>query len=220
MVLTPKDNRKYTMNPSREDAVTGADIVVSIIAVIGVLFVVHVLLGSPLTANHDEGIIPNAVEASADALISDGNVYGFADNGGPYEGITVAEGPTSPKTMGAVSLSLRLMGGEMGGVDMETADVRISSKEHIEGLRYSGNMPLERPNWTVASRSHVTAGEQADNDLIIEPGEIFTILVYPSVGLPPETAFSVQIQAGKGEPFIITRKVPGTIKPVMDLNSL
>jgi len=208
------------MNPSREDAVTGADIVVGIIVVIGLLVVVHYLLGSPLTANHDGGIIPNFIEASADALITDGDVYGFADNGGPYEGITVAEGPTNPERMGAVSLSLRLMGGEMGGVNMETADVRISAKEHIEGLRYSGNMPLERPNWTVASRSHVNAGEQADNDLIIEPGEIFTILVYPAEGLSPETVFSVQIQNGKGAPYTITRRVPGAIKTVMDLNAL
>ncbi|WFN34213.1 hypothetical protein L1S32_10240 [Methanogenium sp. S4BF] len=208
------------MNPSRSDAVTGADIVVGIIAVIGLLIVVHYLLGSPMTANHDEGIIPDAIQASADALISDGDVYGFADNGGPYEGITVADGPTSPETMGAVSLSLRLMEGETGGVDMENADVRISAEEHIEGLRYSANMPLQRPNWTVASRTHVTAGDQADNDLIIEPGEIFTILVYPSEGLPPDTAFSIQVQTGKGEPYTITRKVPGSIKPVMDLNAL
>jgi len=204
----------------REDAVTGADLVVGAIAVIGILILVHFLLGSPLTVNHNRGIIPEAIEASADALITDGDVYGFADNGGPYEGVTVAEGPTSPATMGAVSLSLRLIEDETGGVNMETADVRISAKEHIEGLRYSGNMPLQRPNWTVASRSHVTAGEQADNDLIIEPGEIFTILLYLSEGLPPETVFSVQVQNGNGEPYTITRKVPGAIKTVMDLNAL
>ncbi|KAF1078573.1 hypothetical protein [Methanogenium sp. MK-MG] len=208
------------MNPCREDAVTGADLVIGVIAVIGLLIMVHFLLGSPLTTDHKRGIIPNAIEASADALITDGDVYGFADSGGPYEGVTVAEGPANPETMGAVSLSLRLIGGEMGGVNMETADIRISAKDHIEGLRYSGNMPLQRPNWTVASRSHVNAGEQADNDLIIEPGEIFTILVYPSKGLPPETVFSVQVQSGKGEPYTITRKVPGAIKTVMNLNSL
>lgn len=208
------------MNRCREDAVTGADLVIGLIAVIAILFVIHILLGSPLTADHDEGIIPRTIEASADVLITDGDVYGFADTGGPYEGVTVAEGPTNPNTMGAVSLPLRLLEGEMGGVNMETADVRISTQEHIEGLRYSGNMPLQRPNWTVASRSHVTAGETADNDLIIEPGEIFTILVYPSMSLPPETTFSVQIQAGKGEPFTMTRKVPGHITPVMDLNAL
>lgn len=208
------------MNDRREDAVTGADLVIGIIAVLGVLFIIHILLGSPLTADHDEGIIPQNIEASADALITDGDVYGFADNGGPYGGVAVAEGLTNPDTMGAVSLSLRLLEGEMGGVNMETADVRISTKEHIEGLRYSGNMPLQRPNWTVASRSHVTAGETPDNDLVIEPGEIFTILVYPSVGLPPGTVFSIQVQSGKGEPYTITRRVPGHITPVMDLNAL
>lgn len=208
------------MNNRREDAVTGADLMIGLIAVLGVLFVIHILLGSPLTADHDTGIIPQNIEASADVLITDGDVYGFADNGGPYEGITVAEGPMNPDTMGAVSLSLRLMEGEMGGVNMETADVRISETENIEGLRYSGNMPLSRPNWTVASRTHMQAGMQADNDLIIEPGEIFTILVYPSITLPPETVFSIQVQAGKGEPFTITRKVPGHITPVMDLNAL
>ncbi|MDE4908512.1 hypothetical protein L0665_07820 [Methanogenium marinum] len=208
------------MNPSREDAVTGADIVIGIIAIIGLLIVVHYLLGSPLTSNHDGGIIPNFIESSADKLVPKGDIYGFADNGGPYEGVTVAEGPTHPEKMGAVSLPLRLMGGETGGINMETADIRISTEGHIEGLRYSGNMPLERPNWTVASRSHVNAGEQADNDLIIEPGEIFTILVYPAEGLSPGTEFSIQIQNGKGGPSTITRKVPGTIKTVMDLNAL
>lgn len=208
------------MNHSHEDAVTGAELVVGFIAVIGILFIVHIMLGSPLTADHEKGIIPKFVEASADALITDGDVYGFADNGGPYEGVTVAEGPTHPEMMGAVSLSLRLIGGEMGGVDMETADVRISAPEHVEVLRYSGNMPLQRPNWTVASRSHVNAGEQADNDLIIEPGEIFTILLYPAEGLSPETVFSIEIHSGKGMPFTITRRVPGTIKTVMDLNAL
>ncbi|WP_062399531.1 hypothetical protein [Methanogenium cariaci] len=203
--------------PHREDAVTGADLVIGVIAVIGIVILIHFLLGSPLTTDHDKGIIPKFVEASADALITDGgDVYGFADNGGPYEGVTVAEGPpTHPDMMGAVSLSLRLMGGEMGGgVDMETADVRISAPEHVEALRYSGNMPLERPNWTVASRSHVNPGEQADNDLIIEPGEIFTILLYPAEGLSPETVFSIEIQTGKGGmPFIITRRVPGASEP-------
>jgi hypothetical protein len=208
------------MSNRHEEAFTGADLVVGIIAVLGVLFVIHILLGSPLTADHDEGVIPKAIEASADVLITDGDVYGFADNGGPYEGVTVAEGPVNPDTMAAVSVPLRLLEGEMGGVDMEAADVRISTKEHIEGLRYSGNMPLQRPNWTVASRSHVTAGETADNDLIIEPGEIFTILVYPSMSMPPETAFSIQVQVGKVEPFTMTRKVPGHITPVMDLNAL
>ena len=66
------------MNPCREDAITGADLVIGIIAVIGLLIVVHYLLGSPLTADHDRGIIPEAIEASADALITDGDVYGFA----------------------------------------------------------------------------------------------------------------------------------------------
>lgn len=208
------------MSNRREEAVTGADLVIGIIAVLGVLFVIHILLGSPITADHDEGVIPRTIEVSADALITDGDVYGFADTGGPYEGVTVAEGPGNPDTMAAVSLSLRLLEGEMGGVDMETADVRITTKEHIEGLRYSGNMPLVRPNWTVASRTHVTAGAQADNDLVIEPGEIFTILVYPAMSLPPETTFSIQVQAGTGEPFTLTRKVPGHITPVMDLNPL
>lgn len=208
------------MSNRREEAVTGADLVVGTIAVLGILFVIHILLGSPITADHDQGVIPRTIETSADALITDGDVYGFADTGGPYEGVTVADGPENPDAMGAVSLSLRLLEGEMGGVDMETADVRITTKEHIEGLRYSGNMPLQRPNWTVASRSHVTAGEEADNDLVIEPGEIFTILVYPSMSLPPETTFSIQVQTGNGEPFTLTRKVPGHITPVMDLNAL
>jgi hypothetical protein len=203
-----------------DEGLTGLELLIlCALAACALYLVLHLTLFAPSGgAGADRGVVVGAMEEGGSLLMEDGGVYGFADDGGPYEGVAVTgSGGIHPDRMGAVLVSIRLVTGDMGGVDMGGATVTMAAEGRDETLSFSGAEPLDHGGWTVASRSHAIPFQDADGDLILEPNEIFELLLYPAEGLVTNTRFTVGITADGGMPFSLSRTVPPAIRPVMEL---
>ncbi|MEA2034249.1 MAG: hypothetical protein U9N40_01975 [Euryarchaeota archaeon] len=206
----------------RECAMTGLEIT-SVIAVVVIAVTALILTsaGSLFTGGGTRGgLIPAAVEETGYSLITDGDIFGFEDTCGPFEGVDLVCVNPNPGKMGSLFVTVRLITGDMGAIDMEKAEVVFSSVHGKEVLAMKSSRPLERSGWTITGKSHVLPHHEADEDNILEPNELFEILIYPSVPLADYTKFTVTINYPGGVPLKITRTVPPQIRVhrVVDLN--
>ncbi len=202
-----------------DEGLTGLELLIlSALALCSLYLICHLTVLAP-EGGDDRGVVVGAMEEGGSLLMEDGGVYGFADDGGPCEGVAVTgSGGIHPDRMGAVLVSVRLVTGDMGGVDLGSATVTIAATDGpAEALSCSDTRPLDHGGWTVASRSHAVPFQAADDDLVLEPNEIFELLLYPAERLAPDTRFTVGITADGGMPFSLSRTVPPAIRPVMDL---
>jgi len=206
----------------RECALTGLEITI-VIAVVVIIVTVLILtpVGSLFTGGGTPGgFIPAAAEETGHSLITDGDIFAFEDTCGPFEGVDLVCTNPNPEKMGSLFVTVRLITGDMGAIDMEKAEVVFSSVNSEEVLAMKSTRPLQRPNWTITGKSHVLPHHDADEDNILEPNELFEILIYPSVPLADYSKFTVTIKSPGGVPLKITRTVPPQIRVhrVVDLN--
>jgi hypothetical protein len=75
-----------------------------------------------------------------------------------------------------------------------------------------------KPGWTIAKKTGILAFENNDQDNILEPYESFEIMVLPSKPLPPMSRFYILIKLPNDNQVFISRTVPETITPVMNLD--
>lgn len=206
----------------RECALTGLEITIIVAAVVIVVTVLILTpVGSLFTGGGTPGgLIPAAIGETGYSLITDGDIFGFEDTCGPFEGVDLVCVNPNPGKMGSLFVTVRLITGDMGAIDMEKAEVVFSSVHGEEVLAMKSTRPLERSNWTITGRSHALPHHDADEDNILEPNELFEILIYPSVPLADYSKFTVTINYPGGVPLKITRTVPPQIRSdkVVDLN--
>jgi hypothetical protein len=73
------------------------------------------------------------------------------------------------------------------------------------------------PNWTITQKSNYIPMKGADQDLLLEGSEQFTILVCPSGHAVPDQQFTLTIAPENGEILPLTRTVPPGITPLTKL---
>ncbi len=81
--------------------------------------------------------------------------------------------------MGSVSLTVGLFIGDMGSVDMDRAVVAVATADNAELLTKTSAVPVRPANWSILRRMHAIPCHRADGDDLLEPGELFELLVYP-----------------------------------------
>ncbi len=126
--------------------------------------------------------------------------------------------PDSGK-LGAVQVTVSLLVGDMGGIDMDKATVTLITKT-VSGTISEvkpGTGTVNAPGWTITRKSNWLPGQQADADNILEPNEQFDLLILSPTPLPSYTSFTVAVQPSSGVPLSFSRTVPIRITPVMDL---
>lgn len=163
------------------------------------------------------GLIYPVLGETGDCLVLSGDVYGYALVNGSVGGADLRCDVPDPSKMGSVACSVRLFVGDMGSVDMSRATVEVATRGRVERLGRTAEAPVLPGNWTVVRAGHTIPFRQADDDLLLEPGERFDLLVYPSRALSPGEAFRVSIIPPGSVPLTIERTVPPRIVPVMDL---
>lgn len=206
----------------RECALTGLEITITIAAVVLVVTAFILTSGGSLFTGGGTpgGLIPGAIGETGYGLITDGDIFGFEDTCGPFEGVDLVCVNPNPGKMGSLFVTVRLITGDMGAIDMEKVKVVFSSVHGEEVLAMKSTRPLERSSWTITGRSHVLPHHDTDEDNLLEPNELFEILIYPSVPLADYSKFTVTINYPGGVPLKITRTVPPQIRAdkVVDLN--
>lgn len=176
----------------------------ALLGVVAVLLAVVAIHAAAGPAAAPAGLVYLTLAETGDCLVLSGDVYGYA----------LAD---DPRTMGSVACTIRLFIGDMGNVDMSRATVEVATHDRVERLEMTGEAPVLPGNWTVLRKGHIVPFQQADDDLLLEPGEEFELLISPSRPLAPGEAFRIRIIPPGSVPLAIERTVPPRITPVMDL---
>ncbi len=203
------------MIDTNESGVTVLEaILIGIVAVIVVALAVQHLTAPPVAPG---GVVASSLEETGGMLCVSGSVYGYASANGSVGDASLWCDHPDPGRMGSVSFTIGLFVGDMGAVDMGKATVTFATKTGSEVLPLTRAAPVYPRNWTILRKFHQIPGQQADDDDLLEPGEQFEILAYPSRPLSPYDQFTVTIAPAGSEPLPVSRTVPPRITAVMDL---
>lgn len=185
-----------------------------VVTVLLAVLAVHALAVPP---GPPAGLVYSALQETGDCLAVSGGVYGYALASGSVDGVDLWCDRPDPSRMGSISCSVRLFVGDMGSVDMGRATVEIAARDGTERLARTAEAPVRPGNWTIVRTGHTIPFLQADDDILLEPGEQFDLLLYPSRPFAPGETFRVCITPPGGVPLTVERTVPPRITPVMDL---
>ncbi len=189
-------------------------IILLAVAVIVTLMAVQHLTAPPVVP---DGMVVSALAETGGTLVVVGDAYGYALGDGNVGDAVLSCDSPDPGRMGSVSVTVALLVGDMGAVDMEQAKVTFSTKNDVELLRMTNGVPVRPQNWTILQKLHMIPGKSADADALLEPGEQFELLIYPCRSLAPYDRFAVTITPVESVPLSVSRTVPPRITPVMVL---
>ncbi len=189
----------------------------AILGVVTVLLAVLAVHALAAPAGPPAGLVYSALDETGGCLVVSGDVYGYALASGSIGGADLWCDRPDPSRMGSVSCSVRLFVGDMGSVDMSRAVVAVTTRDGTERLGRTAEAPVRPGNWTIVRMAHTVPFGQADDDTLLEPGEQFDLLVYPSRPFAPGETFRLGITPPGGVPLTVERIVPPRITPVMDL---
>lgn len=189
-------------------------IILCVVAVLLAVLAAHALNAPP---GHPAGFVYSALEVTGGCLRVSGEVYGYALTGGTVDGVALVCDRPDPSRMGAVSCSVRLFVGDMGSIDMGCAALEVATAEGTERLERTAEAPVWPGNWTIVRMGHTIPFLQADDDTLLEPGEQFDLVIYPSRPLAPGEKFLIRIAPPGAVPLTVERAVPRRITPVTDL---
>jgi hypothetical protein len=202
-----------------EDAVTGLEIVI-LLAII-LIIVIHVtfnVFSAPIPPPIHVGLLPAALQQESTQLNVYGSITGYSAVNGPVGTTTVWRPNASPERLGGVGMTLSIFTGGTGGIDLSRTAVLWIDPAGTETIPMTRQQPVTCPNWTILSRYNRDPGTTADDDDILEPGELFAVFACPSKTYAPYESFTVAFDPpGSGPLFPVICTVPFPIKPAMGL---
>lgn len=150
-------------------------------------------------------------------------VTGYAADSDKISDTEISNPTTDSQKMGAVSFTMSfnsyraLVTSDMS-VDLDQTTLTFTSQYGSETLLQQSSRPMIIPGWTITKKTGILSFENNDQDNILEPYELFEILVLPSTPLPPKSRFLILIKLPNDNQIFISRVVPETITPVMSLD--
>jgi hypothetical protein len=150
-------------------------------------------------------------------------VTGYAADSDKISDTEISNPTTDSQKMGAVSFTMSfnsyraLVTSDMS-VDLDQTTLTFTSQYGSETLLQQSSRPMIIPGWTITKKTGILSFENNDQDNILEPYELFEILVLPSTPLPPKSRFLILIKLPNDNQIFISRVAPETITPVMSLD--
>jgi hypothetical protein len=209
--------RSFSRN---EDAVTGLELIILVVVamlIVGYVGYGELSHGKNSGAQQKQGMIAKNVVATTNLLTDPGSISGFPAVDGTIDGIPVRFTSQDPRSLGAFELTVQPFMMTTGAIDMGHASVLWANGADQEKLSLAQTPVLICPNWTIAHKSNFIPLKGADQDLLLEGSEQFTILVCPSGHAAPYQQFSLTIAPQNGQILPLTRMVPSYITPVTNL---
>lgn len=156
-------------------------------------------------------------QRTTDNLVLASGVTGYADLSG------TPGSRAAPSRLGAVGLKIQLASLRMGwqtgtGIDLDRTQVIFTTPAGSETLPKISAVPVTKPGgWAIVSKGSTLPNGQANANNILEPNEVFGIIVYPRMSLSPGTPFSVIIRMPDEKDLVVNRTVPAPVTAVMNL---
>jgi hypothetical protein len=161
-----------------------------------------------------QGMLTNTIVATSNLLTDPEGIVGFPAVDGAIDGVPVRFSSQNPGALGAFQLTVQPFMITTSAIDMGHASVLWASGTDQEKLSLVQTPVLVCPNWTITKKSNFIPLKGADQDLIMEENEQFTLLVCPSGHAAPYQQFTLTVAPANGEILPLTRTVPAGINPV------
>ncbi len=166
--------------------------------------------------------VSTSMKTFTDNLALEGPVMGYAGVVGTPANSPAVQPAGGYSGIEAVRLNLRLaslrLNWETGtGDDLTLATVIVTTPQGSETLPWKESGHLVRPGWSILQKRGFLPGTTANANNILEPNEVFTILVAPSANMPPGTSFTITMSLPNVQPLTVNRIVPGPLKQITDL---
>ena len=210
--------------PDNDSALTGLEIVILLVVavlVVGYIGYAEITHGKtpPVGAQQKQkqGMIANDVVATTDLLTDPGGIFGYPAVDGTIDGVTVHFKTQNPALLGAFELTIQPFMMNSGAIDMGHASVLWVSGTDQEKLSLVQMPVLICPNWTITNKANLVPLKSANQDLLLQTDEQFTLLVCPAGHAAPYQQFTMTIEPANGQILPLTRTVPPTITPVTNL---
>jgi hypothetical protein len=160
-----------------------------------------------------EGVIVGSVGVSAHAIMADGSVELFPAGIDRIENVPVryeyaGNPPGVDRRILLLVHGVRLIVGEMGALDMRNLRVEVMSPSRIEQLQPITDPPLMSGHWIISEKSGTIPFSSADNDMLLEPGEQFDLLLFPEAPVSPGDRITLRLMPPGSVPYPLTCVVP------------
>jgi hypothetical protein len=162
-------------------------------------------------------MLRNEIVATSNLITSTGGTYGFPSVDGPIDGVPVRFKTQNPQALGAYEVTVQPFMMTTGAIDMGHATIIWSSGNDQERLALVQTPVLVCPNWTITHKANFIPMKGADQDLLLENTEQFTLLICPSQTAAPYQKFGLTIVPANGEILPLSYMVPPKITPVTNL---
>jgi hypothetical protein len=207
-----------------ENAFTGLEIVILLVAVLLIIGYLGYgelshskISASGIEQKQKQGMISNDVVMSTNLITDPGGMAGYPATDGTINGIPVRFKLQNSLALGAFQLTIQPFMMTTGSIDMGHASVLWVSGNDGEKLSLVRTPVLICPNWTITQKVNFIPLKGADQDLLLEGSEQFTILVCPAGHAAPNQQFTLTIAPQNGQILPLTRTVPPVITPLTNL---
>ena len=205
-------------SPRNEPALTGLEIVILLVILVLVVgFIGYGQLFPGTSTPQKQGMLKNEIVATSNLITSTGGTFGFPAIDGPIDGVPVRFKTQNPRALGAYAITIQPFMMTSGAIDMGHATVIWSGVNSQERLALVHTKELVCPNWTITRKANFIPMKGADEDLLLENSEQFTLLICPSQTSAPYQKFGLTIVPANGEILPLSYMVPPKITPVTNL---
>lgn len=205
--------------PESGVTVLQALIVILILIMVGTTVVLSGNTGWNTRQKPPVGMISSALAMTGDMLAQKDPLVGFPAVNGVRENVSCIFPEQEPGKLGGVQMTVSLLVGDMGGIDMDRTNVSFTTRRGTMMIPKAGaGSSVYSPNWTITSKSNWLPYRSADSDNILEPNEQFGILVLLPESLSPYDPFTLTFQPEDAMPLSVSSQVPPVIQPRMTLS--
>lgn len=203
--------------PRNEPALTGLEIVILLaLLLLAIGYIGYGELSGNGTSRK-QGMLENEIVATSNLITNTGGSFGFPSVDRPIEGIPVRFKTQNPRALGAYEVTVQPFVMTSGAIDMGHATIIWASGNDRETLSRVETPVLVCPNWTITRKANFIPMKGADQDLLLENTEQFTLLICPSQTAAPYQKFGLTIAPANGEILPLSYMVPPKITPVTNL---
>ena len=202
-------------SPRNEPALTGLEIVILLVLlVLAIGYIGYGELFPGTSTPKRQGMIQNEIVATSNLITSTGGTFGFPAVDGPIDGVPVRFKTQNPRALGAYEVTVQPFMITAGAIDMGHATIIWSGGNSQERLSRVETPVLVCPNWTITHKANFIPLKGADQDLLLENSEQFTLLICPSQTAAPYQMFGLTIAPVNGEILPLAYLVPPKITSV------
>jgi len=203
--------------PRNEPALTGLEIVILLaLLLLAIGYIGYGVLSGDGTSKK-QGILENEIVATSNLITNTGGSFGFPSVDHPIEGMPVRFKTQNPRALGAYEVTIQPFIMTTGAIDMGHATIIWASGNDRETLSRVETPVLVCPNWTITRKANFIPMKGADQDILLENTEQFTLLICPSQTAAPYQKFGLTIAPANGEILPLSYMVPPKITPVTNL---